>query len=191
MNHERSAGYQSCEFDAVALKNQRRHSLVQIFYRKFVVAKFISKINMRRAISLSFLMLANMFLLAHVVIPCRHDHDTIICACFLTDVHADCEKSHEHTHDADSQHHNDDFPTEECAADTDVYLYVRHTNIKPDVEFCLNRAVQYPVLFLFPMNPVVEITGLEGLPFRQKPYLPTCHTGYITRSLGLRAPPVC
>jgi hypothetical protein len=145
---------------------------------------------MKRAISLSFLMLANMFLLAHVVIPCQHDHDTIICACFLTDFHADCAKSHEHTHDTDRQHHNDDFPTEECPVDTDVDLYVRHAKIKPDVEFCFDGAVKYPVLSLFPMNPVVEITDPEGLPLRQKPCLLTGHTGYISRSLGLRAPPV-
>jgi hypothetical protein len=129
---------------------------------------------MKRAVSLSFILLANMFLLAHVIIPCQHDHDTIICACFPIDHCTDGE-------DADNRQHGENCPV-------DVDLYVRHKNIKAAIDFC---PVQYPLFLSFSKNPVIDISDFECLPFRQKPYLLTCHTDYIACSLGLRAPPAC
>jgi hypothetical protein len=136
---------------------------------------------MKRAISLSFLLLANIILLAHVLIPCQHDHDTIICSCLPAD--------HCETHDTGNQQHGEDCPMEESPMDVD--LYVRHTNINSVNDFCLNGAVHYPMLFLVSNNPIVEINDPKDLPMWQTPYMLTCHTDYISHSLGLRAPPAC
>ena len=142
--------------------------------------------SLKRAVSLTFILLANMVLLVHVIIPCQHDHDTIICACLLSDLDMDSEKAHEQPLDSESHQHGDGCPMEECSVD----LYFRHKKVKSAIDFSLNRDVQFIVSFLFSICPVVEITDLEGSALRQKPYLLTCHTVYITRSLGLRAPPV-
>jgi hypothetical protein len=133
---------------------------------------------MKRAISLSFLLLANIVLLAHVLIPCQHDHDTIICACLPEDR---CE-----TNDTGN---DEDCPMEESPMDVD--LFVRNKNINSVNDFCLNGAIQHPVLLFFANNSIVDTDDLEGLPLRQKPYLLTGHTDFISRSLGLRAPPAC
>ena len=153
----------------------------------FAPLKFFIKMSLKRAVSMTFILLANIVLLAHVIIPCQHDHDTIICACLPVDLDMDNEKTHEQPLGADSHQHDDGCPMEDCSSDLD--LYIRHKKVKSAIDFCL-YGFQQPASFLFSICPIVEITGLEGLPLRQKPYLLTCHTDYITRSLGLRAPPV-
>jgi hypothetical protein len=130
-------------------------------------------------------MLANIILLAHVLILCQHDHDTIICACFLTEPCTD----NEDPLGADNQQHDEECPMEESPIKVD--LYVRHANIKSLFDFCLDGTIHYTVLFLVLNSTTVENTDLEGLLLLQKRYLPTCHTDYISHSLGLRAPPVC
>ena len=111
--------------------------------------------SVKKAIALSFILLANAILLAHAVMP--------------------------------HHHHDDGNKIEECPLKA---VYVRFDNNKSLVDLSNDNSIQYPVLFLFPVNPVVEITKLESLPFRQKPYLLSYHTGYISQSIGLRAPPV-
>jgi len=85
-------------------------------------------------------------------------------------------------------HHNDDGNMiEECPLKV---VYARLDNHKSLIDLCHDYDIQYPVLLVISVNPVDEITSLKGLPFRQKPYLPFYPTGYISQSIGLRAPPV-
>ncbi len=46
-------------------------------------------------------------------------------------------------------------------------------------------------LLLAYFNPEPGIRDDDGVPFRQRPFVETYHYEYLTRSLGLRAPPVC
>jgi hypothetical protein len=43
----------------------------------------------------------------------------------------------------------------------------------------------------FPVYLISQITDLNGLPFRQKPYIFLFYTDFVSQSAGLRAPPVC
>ena len=140
---------------------------------------------MKRAIALSFLLLANIALLVHAVIP--HHHHNELTVCFFATTCTDSAKAHKHTHGSDCQHHHDGSGMEECPLKK---MFVRFENNKLFDDLRLDNDIQYPVLFLFPIHPIVEITGLKDLPFRQNPYLLSCYTDYIAPSLGLRAPPV-
>jgi len=141
---------------------------------------------MKKAIALSFLLLANTVLLVHVAIPHHHHHhQAAVC---LSTIHcADNGETHRHTSNSCCQQHNDGSEIEECPLKE---VYVRIENNKSSVDLNLENEIQYPTLFLFSVNPMDGITGLKGLPFRQNPYLIPCYIDYISQSLGLRAPPV-
>ena len=142
--------------------------------------------RLKKAISLSFLLLANVITLVHVAIP--HCHHSNMAICFTV---AHCERNdvaHSHSHNAGCHRHDDGGGLEECPLKD---LYVRHENITSFVDEGLDAVVQYPVLFVLAIGPVAEITDLEGLPFRQHPISLSCYTDYISCSLGLRAPPFC
>ena len=141
---------------------------------------------MKKAITLSFLLLANTVLLIHVAIP--HHHHSKVTVCFLVTPCSDSKEAHKHTHDSGCQQHNDRSKEEECPLKE---VYMRLENNKSLVDISLENDAQHAVLFLFPVNPMDGITGLKGLPFRQNPYLLPCYTDHISQSLGLRAPPVC
>ena len=139
---------------------------------------------MKKAIALSFLLLAGTIILAHAVIP-HHHHDTFA-VCFSTTHCTDCEEEPEHSHDSDRDRHNDGCNPEECILLKE--MYVRFDNNNLFVGSSLDSDISCPVLFLLSVSPMVDITGLENLPFRQNPLI-SYHTDYVTQSLGLRAPP--
>ena len=138
---------------------------------------------MKRVIALSFLFLANVILLAHVVIPHHHHHLSTVC--FLNSHCADCKEAHKQSSDSDC-HHDDGNKREECPLQE---IYVRIENNQSLVDLTPDNDLQYPALSLFSTTPIVEIIDLKSLPFRQKPYLRSYHTDYTSQSLGLRAPP--
>lgn len=140
---------------------------------------------MKRAIALSFLVLANMAILVHVVIPHHHHNNFVIC--FLTSHCTDDEEASGHPYDCNHHQHNDDG-TEECLLLTEMYIKIDNNRSVVDLNF--HNDFQYPVLLLL-VNPIIKITDLENLPFRQTPYLLSYYTEYIARSTGLRAPPAC
>ena len=141
---------------------------------------------MKKAITFSFLLLANIVLLVHVSIP-HHHHDKAA-VCFLATHCADSEETHKHAPDSGCQQHDDGNTIEECPLKA---VYVRLENNKLLVDLSLENDFQYPVLFLLSINPIDKMVDLKGLPFRQNPYLLPCYTDHISQSLGLRAPPVC
>ena len=140
---------------------------------------------MKRTIALSFLLFANAILLVHAAIP--HHHHTVSTVCFPSSQCADNEEAHPPAADS-CCHHNNESQREECPLKE---MYVRPENNNYLVDLSPGNDLQYPALFLFSTSPTVEITGLKGLPFRQKPYLQSYYTDCISQSIGLRAPPVC
>jgi len=150
---------------------------------------------MKRAISLSFILLANIILLAHAVIP-HHHHDTI--PVVIISHHEHDRKAHEHHH-----HHDDNEPVNSCdASDSHAHngfedcilanLFFRLENERQEFQtvncdFGLLLWLS-PLLSGYELPPIINDTGL---PFRQHPLQPSYFTDYISQSLGLRAPPYC
>ena len=143
---------------------------------------------MKRAIAWSFLLLANIALLAHSVVPHHHHHHSFA-ACFQTSHCTDCEEASKPSCDSDRHRQNDQCKTEECQLLREMYLRIDPN--KTEVDSSHDHEIQNLVWFLFSIHPMVEINGLEGLPFRQNSCLPLFYTDFAAQSNGWRAPPVC
>ena len=151
---------------------------------------------MKRALSIWFIMLANVLILAHAVIP-HHHHNKVLVAIVnvLDEVPLD-NHSHGHGHhhgEATHQHaEGEDCLVSEAVAaatlrfQTDQSTHqVNPTQPLPDsghyLLLCAIVCYFDPSLNLFNVNKV-----------RKKwPYLPHGHAQYVARASGLRAPPVC
>jgi len=138
---------------------------------------------MKKAFAISFLLIANMILLAHAVIP-HHYHHQIpdITWSFL------CENGNSHTA---NQCTDPDCPAhgvvEDCFLKKIGVRFNNNGQLKSsiDTDFKLLPCL----LSLFAVTPIIEIDNLESLPFHQKPHLLSHHTDFISHSFGLRAPP--
>ena len=154
---------------------------------------------MRKAVAISFLLLANIVLLAHAFIP--HHHHEGIPICFSS-------HKHNHIHDADdsdcthpshhepgpgcthSHHGGDCCPNDSCPISKDIYARVLEDDETfPIFDFPEGETES---IFYVSNEDIIKlpIPGLYGLPFRQKPLLLSYFSEYIIGSLGLRGPPV-
>jgi hypothetical protein len=137
--------------------------------------------EMKKAVSIFFLLLANITLLAHAAIP-HHHH--------LSEPTAMCTAQHEHP---DATHPNgetqENAGVEACSISL-VYTQTNHT--KPVIQ-SLAAKFQPAVclLFLCPDCSITQILAFSGRPLRPKPYLSFSSTEFIAQSTGLRAPPAC
>ena len=141
------------------------------------------------ALRLIALLLANIVLLAHTVLP-HHYHETGIC--FM--LH--CNDSKEaHTHDDYDWHTHEGNPyAENCYID-DVYKVTTggvkttckttcYTGVK-----CGCKLVLFPlILDYLSINYAIDVTQI---PFEFKPCVLSYYTEFIVGVLGLRAPPLC
>ena len=151
---------------------------------------FKAKYSIKKMIALSFLLLANAAMLAHAVI-CHH-HDIIPVS--LTAVHC------EHDGNSCDHHHHDTQPVGQCnyqgchdeiANCSLTIVYARFTNNKQVSQLLSFDFNQLPcILIPFSDYSAPQISDDANLPFRQKPYLISYHSEYISQSLGLRAPPL-
>jgi hypothetical protein len=124
---------------------------------------------MKREVSMLFLLFASVIILAHTFIS-HHHHDGIPIKITAT-------------------HHDNDQPDDLYETDID---YVRFRIEKRDFQlFDYHFNVPASILALLSDNSILQRTDETGLFFRQKPYLLSYHTAFITLSIGLRAPPVC
>ena len=150
-----------------------------------------TKYSLKKTIALTCLLLANTVLLAHAVVS-HHHHDEILVTCAAAHCEHDC-----NSHD---QHHSDEAqPVGECndpychGSEEDCSLskiYVRFSNDRQVSQLFDSECKPLPSLFVpFMVFPIPQIENTIGLPFRQKPYLISNYTNFISRSFGLRAPP--
>lgn len=153
--------------------------------------------SLKQIISISFLLLANIILLAHAVVP-HHHHNGVVVAIF--DVRGTERNDHHHHDHGDHQHaqeskqathqhqHNGNNFSELCALND---VYTRSDKVSKILN--QNHCCYGPLLFVvLPAN--IDNFGLPdlvGLPFRQKPYINSNYLSFLTGSTGLRAPPVC
>jgi len=134
-------------------------------------------------------MLAGMAMLAHAVIPHHYHYSDKFTICFLVvhcswDVYQDNKETYGRPDGSGDTRRNGSDGTEECPLKK---VYVKAVGDRLLVASNPDSDIRHPALFSFSIDPVVEIAGLQGLPFRQKP-LPY-HTDHIADASGLRAPP--
>lgn len=145
--------------------------------------------GVKRYITLVILLLANMVLLAHAILPHTH-HDGVVCFSLedIKDQHScskfkdisDCCDGHE-TAQSSHHHHN----SEDCdLRDVIIRQDTNHEEIIP-CEACLSLLYDiYSLNELFLVAPEYE----ERLAY--KPYLISYISPYVGSTIGLRAPPV-
>jgi hypothetical protein len=127
---------------------------------------------MKKALTVSFMLFANIMLLAHLAVP-HHDHDNKIVF--------SCNKNHQH-----NGNENDSF---DCILSKMCMRFGSDNQLLPCLDFNID-----PSSFRLPfvsVNISVDINELEGLPFSPKPCLLSCYSATVSQSIGLRAPPVC
>jgi len=147
---------------------------------------------MKKAIGFLFLLLANLALLAHTVIPHHHPdaHHISICSLLAAD---DAHNSHCSHHDINGQEHGANGLGDGCLLNG---LYIRvtsgHNSTPSDEDQASNdhTVTGYPFIY-FVVNPATVLRDDGGRPFRHRPFLLSSYPQYVTCSVGLRAPPVC
>jgi hypothetical protein len=140
---------------------------------------------MKKALTLSLLLLANITLLAHSTIPHHYHNGIPVTVSGIYDV--DTEEAH--VHDYRHHHHEPNNATvEDCLLDK-VCLRADNSNLLLNASSVYNA---FPLLCLPLLASVCadRPTDLSPLPFAQKPYTQSYHTTFIAHSLGLRAPPI-
>ena len=139
---------------------------------------------LKRAISLSFLLLANMLLLAHLVIPHHHHEKTGMC--FLRHCQ-DSNEAHHHQHqDTQAHQHEGNAASDKCSLDN---AYAPANNHKKITGSAAHN--KYDCSFLITNNlRIQEFLESTLKTFRLKPCVLSVYTDYIVQSLGLRAPPL-
>ena len=134
---------------------------------------------MKRALSLSFLLFANIFVLVHLVVPHHYHENTGVCFSLHCQ---DSKEAHRHEPIETQTHKHDGNPfSDECSIDiiyapadkNEKYVFL---HVKSDLGYIL----------------IADSYFVENSPvyFRQNSYAPIFYTDYISQSLGLRAPPI-
>ena len=128
---------------------------------------------MKRALSLSFLLLASMLILAHAVIP-HHHHDGIPIV---------------------AAHQEDDSNQPNHETEENWLLTIVKVRLGNDKQTCQSFDFDFDFLpCLITLLSDVTIPQVKDgvvLPFRYHPNILPLHIEFIVCSKGLRAPPVC
>jgi len=142
---------------------------------------------MKRVISLSFILFANINLLVHLVIPHHHHEKTGVC--FIESHCKDCKEAHRN---CSPTHEDESNPvSKRCCIDN---VFPPEPN---DVNTTcrLHKKCDCGHVLLFALIPntlnTLDFVDDTVIHFRQNPYVPLSYADYISQSLGLRAPPVC
>ena len=138
---------------------------------------------MKRALSLSFLLFANIFVLVHPVVPHHYHKNTGVCFSLHCQ---DSKEAHRHEHQDSPIHQHEGNPlSDECSFE--VVFATAYSKIK--------IACRIPVTdfghTLFTNNiDKFDFVAKTTIVFRQNFYLILFYPDYISQSLGLRAPPI-
>lgn len=145
---------------------------------------------MRKKISLTFLLIAGLVLLAHSVTP-HHHHKKMLAG--LVSLWNENGEQLQHFKDDQKDHnkaqkHSAHELSEDCLLNS-VYLQVG--NDKKFISDTSGTSHIPDFFFLFTQISQIDIHPDGYVPFIQKPYLSSCYSAFITHSVGLRAPPFC
>ena len=156
---------------------------------------------MRKVVAISFLLLANIILLAHAFVP--HHHHEGVPICFSSHKHnhdydtvaRDCTHPSHHEHDSGCTHNHqegDGCPVDCCNISKDIYARILEDDeifLMLSLLSCSDRGVELVYYISNEDSGNSLLSSIYGLPFRQKPYLPSYFSEYIIGSFGLRGPP--
>ncbi len=148
--------------------------------------------NTKKAISSLVMLLAVGSLLAHSFVP-HHHHNRVPVAIDAPHHGHIGDTSYDHHHHPDESvpaHHSDTghgHDSKEVCFVEKEYTVSEKRQHGESCPCCFHPAA---ILLAF-YNSISDIPADEGSALRSKPPLITYHYEYLTRSLGLRAPPVC
>lgn len=140
---------------------------------------------MKKAISIFFILLANVAILAHAVVP--HHHHNKVFAAIVNVLDGEVHDALNHTHDDAHPHETN---PEECAINETLVAAA----FRMQKDNCLDSGTfdfdcHFDLFVTDITTAVPEPTG--SLPFIPKPYVAGGHLDHIARAIGLRAPPAC
>ncbi len=141
---------------------------------------------MKKTVTIIFLCLANLILLAHIVVP--HHHHNAVVACFLSPEHDNAEESCPSSHDHEKSHHHEGN-TENCLV-KEIFVRVEKDK-KAACSDCSHIQLSLCLPKIFLNLSLSENIDTDGFSHPPKPYLVSYLHSYIASSLGLRAPPAC
>ena len=151
---------------------------------------------MKQLIGILFLMLANLALLAHTVIPHHHQGEDIHAICYHISAEnsiSDNQINHQSKHDNEGHAHRNNGLGDTCVLNE---LYIRsasgdgsssENNEDPDF-IDLSTLIS---LFCYDFNSLIMLRDDGEQPLFRKPFIFSSCNLYVTCTLGLRAPPVC
>lgn len=152
---------------------------------------------MKRITAIFFILLANIALLAHAVIP-HHHHDKVAVAIInifeghQSHNHENDEHDHSHHHQTaehHSHHHSHNGDAEECLISDTVYIPSKIQEDLANADWLDGQDFDIELIWI--ADNISIAPCFEVLSLKPKPYTARIHLDCLTRSIGLRAPPVC
>ncbi len=150
--------------------------------------------SMKKAIGTGLLLLANIVLLVHTVIP--HHHNPFPNSCSISYHRSDPAHHCRHLENRAVTSENDrsahrNLTLEDCLLDNIYIRFVNNNHTIQTSEQGPDIDLQFLQLYILTDNSIRIGTDYTPLPFREKPHLESFYTSHITQSKGLRAPPCC
>jgi len=127
---------------------------------------------MRKKVAIGFLLLANIVLLAHTVLPHHHHSDGAVCF-FVNSCNNDV------SHDNENHHNR----CEGCNLLNNVFI-----NQQTGQDHLKYEPASHPVLFFTPYNNI-DLSQKISFSFEYIPFLTSLYSSAVLRTCGLRAPP--
>lgn len=151
--------------------------------------------SMKKAIGVGLLLLANMVLLVHAVIP-HHHHDKLPNLCNISYHQYDAVHRCQHFKDNIIVSENDEnthrsLSLEDCLLDNVYIRFMNESHTIQAAELGSDIDFHFALLYLSTDNSIRIGSDYDFLPFRQEPHLESLYTSFIAQSYGLRAPPLC
>lgn len=155
---------------------------------------------MRKTIALLFLLIANIAMLAHGIVP-HHRHTSLLAAAIhILDYHAHGDAiasehrtppyPHQDSTDLRDHHHDGDHHDGDEACRVEESCIASFTLRKDDGLHAADTPAQHADAVLG--HPTLSpIPYLSATPWRHRPYTETRRDAVMARAAGLRAPPFC
>ena len=134
----------------------------------------------RKAFNISILLFASVILLANQIVPHHYHEDTGLCF-FLHCI--DSKEAHKHDDNDLHEHQHEGNPfADRCAIDDDYYAFSENSkkfsDRLPAIKCNFEQAIFYHCFI-----------NSFAVRFRQKPCISLFYPEYLSRAIGLRAPP--
>ena len=146
---------------------------------------------MKRRISALMILLANMLILAHAVVPHHHHNKMFVAILNVLDEDARDLFNHEHGHE-----HHHDGNSEDCLISEAEAAAVLKIQTDDGGEWSAAQSIDHEdalqiwtaAVALYELS---FTTSNKEDNVRRRPYVASGHSDFIARSKGLRAPPAC